>query len=43
MKLSVENEIDIIFGVDSSSGLTMVNQVISDDVSLVFSYKPKYR
>ena len=33
MKLSMENEINIIFGVDPSSGLTMVKEVISTDVS----------
>ena len=33
MKLSMEREIDIIFGVDPSSGLTMVKEVISTDVS----------
>ena len=36
LKLSMENEIDIIFGVDPSSGLTMVKEVISTDVSSAF-------
>ena len=36
LKLSMENEVDIIFGVDPSSGLTMVKEVISTDVSSAF-------
>merc|ERR1712226_351566 len=34
MKLSMENEINIIFGVDPSSGLTMVKEVISTDPTI---------
>ena len=33
MKLLIENDVNIIFGVDPSSGLTMVKQVQSQDVS----------
>jgi len=39
LKLSMENEIDIIFGVDPSSGLTMVKEVISTDVTIKQSIK----
>ena len=38
MKLSMENEVEIIFGVDPSSGLTMVKEVISTDVSSIGNY-----